>query len=138
MITGKLIDDNGEEVILESSWGLKKVILTMDELAEIKLNLNGKYVEEYVYKIYAHNGAEVTRTVDGEKHVSDVKTVMGYHSSIYDAIDYIEKVSKITGDVEYVEYMFDEDKASNVYTIRTERDFTFDIVEQERRVLIWQ
>ena len=133
---GKLIDDNGEEVILESSWGLKKVILTMDELAEIKLNLNGKYVEEYVYKIYVHNGAEVTRTVGGEKKVNDVKTVMGYYDSIYDAINYIEKIVKVTGDVEYVEYMFDKDRASIVYTIKTEKDFVFDIVEQQKWTLI--
>lgn len=135
---GKLLDDNGQEVILEYIWNLKQLILTMDEFAEMKLSINGRYVEDYVYKIYVHDGANITRIVDGKEHVVDGKIVMGYHDSIYDAIDYVEKKSGMIGDVECVEYTYDEGNDSNVYTIKTENGFTLDIVEQGRGVLIWR
>src|SRR5699024_10647895 len=138
MITGKLLDDNGEEITIQSAWGLKKVILTMDEFAEMKLSINGRYVEDYVYKMYTYNGTEVTRVVGGKKQTNDAKTVVGYHETIYDAIDYIERITGVIGDVKYVDYTYDEGNESIVYTIRTEEGFVFDIVEQERRVLIWR
>lgn len=135
---GKLIDDNGQEVILEYIWNLKQLILTMDEFAGMKLNINGRHSEDYVYKIYVHDGANITRIVDGEEHIVDGKIVMGYHDSIYDAIDYVEKKAGMIGDVEYVEYTYDEVNVSNVYTIKTENGFTLDIVEQGKGVLIWR
>ena len=135
---GKLLDNNGQEVILEYIWDLTQLILTMDEFAEMKLSINGRYVEDYVYKIYVHDGANITRIVDGKEHVVDGKIVMGYHDSIYDAIDYVEEKSGMIGDVECVEYTYDEGNDSNVYTIKTENGFTLDIVEQGKGVAIWR
>lgn len=135
---GKLVNDNGEEITLENIWDLTQLILTMDEFAEHKLNINEKYLEDYVYKVYAHDGAGITYTMDGEKHVGNTKVVMGYYESVYDAIDYVKELVSMISDIEYVEYTYDNYTDSNVYTIKTEDGFTLDIVEQERRVLIWR
>ena len=135
---GKLIDDNGEEVTLENIWDLTQLILTMDEFAGMKLSINGRYVEDYVYKVYAHDGAGITYAMDGEKHVGNTKVVLGYYENIYDAIDYIKEVTSMISDIEYVYYTYDDDIESIIYTIETENGFTLDIVEQERRVLIWR
>ena len=135
---GKLIDSDGLEVTLENIWDLTQLILTMDEFVEMKLNINGRYVEDYVYKVYAHDGAGITCAINGEKHVSNTKVVMGYYDSIYDAIDYIKEVTSMISDIEYVEYTYDNYNESIVYTIKIEDGFTLDIVEQERRVLIWR
>lgn len=135
---GKLLDNNGQEVILEYIWDLTQLILTMDEFAEEKLNINGKYLEDYVYKVYVHDGANITRVVDDEEHIVDGKIIMCYHQSIYDAIDYVEEKSGMIGDVECVEYTYDEGNDSNVYTIKTENGFTLDIVEQQKWTLIWR
>lgn len=135
---GKLLDSDGLEVTLENIWDLTQLILTMDEFAGMKLNINGRYVEDYVYKVYAHDGAGITCAINGEKHVGNTKVIMGYYDSIYDAIGYIEEVTSMVSDIEYVEYTYDNYNESNVYTIKTENGFTLDIVEQERRVLIWR
>ena len=135
---GKLIDDNGEEVTLENIWDLTQLILTMDEFAEFKLNINDKYLEDYVYKVYAHDGAGITYVMDGEKHVGNTKVVMGYYESIYDAIDYIKELTSMISDIEYVEYTYDNYTESNVYTIKTENGFTLDIVEQQKWTSIWR
>ena len=135
---GKLIDSDGLEVTLENIWDLTQLILTMDEFAEHKLNINEKYLEDYVYKVYAHDRAGITCAIDREKHIGNTKVVMGYYENIYDAIDYIKEVTSMISDIEYVEYTYDEYNESIVYTIKTENGFTLDIVEQERRVLIWR
>ena len=135
---GKLLDIDGLEVTLENTWDLTQLILTMDEFAEHKLNINEKYLEDYVYKVYAHDGAGITYVMDGEKHVGNTKVVMGYYESIYDAIDYIKEVTNMISDIEYVEYTYDNYTDSNVYTIKTENGFTLDIVEQGKGVAIWR
>lgn len=135
---GKLLDCDGLEVTLENIWNLKQLILTMDEFAEHKLNINEKYLEDYVYKVYAHDGAGITCAMDGEKHVGNTKVVMGYYENIYDAIDYIKEVTSMISDIEYVEYTYDNYTESNVYTIKTENGFTLDIVEQQKWTLIWR
>ena len=135
---GKLLDIDGLEVTLENICDLTQLILTMDEFAEHKLNINEKYLEDYVYKVYAHDGAVITYVMDGEKHVGNTKVVMGYYDSIYDAIDYIKEVTSMISDIEYVEYTYDNYTDSNVYTIKTENCFTLDIVEQVKGVLIWR
>ena len=135
---GKLLDIDGLEVTLENTWDLTQLILTMDEFAEHKLNINEKYLEDYVYKVYAHDGAGITYVMDGEKHVCNTKVVMGYYESIYDAIDYIKEVTNMISDIEYVEYTYDNYTDSNVYTIKTENGFTLDIVEQGKGVAIWR
>lgn len=135
---GKLVNDNGEEITLENIWDLTQLILTMDEFTEMKLSINGRYVEDYVYKVYVHDGAGITCDVDGEEQISNTKVVMGYYENIYDAIDYIKELVSMISDIEYVEYTYDKLNESIVYTIKTEDGFTLDIVEQERRVLIWR
>lgn len=135
---GKLLDSDGLEVTLENIWDLTQLILTMDEFAEHKLNINEKYLEDYVYKVYAHDGAGITCAINGEKHVGNTKVVMGYYESIYDAIDYIKEVTSMISDIEYVEYTYDNYNESNVYTIETENGFTLDIVEQQKWTLIWR
>ena len=135
---GKLIDSDGFEVTLENIWDLTQLILTMDEFAEHKLNINEKYLEDYVYKVYAHDGAGITCAIGGEKHVGNTKVVMGYYESIYDAIDYIKEVTSMISDIEYVEYTYDNYNESIIYTIKTENGSTLDIVEQGRGVLIWR
>ena len=135
---GKLLDSDGLEVTLENIWDLTQLILTMDEFAEHKLNINEKYLEDYVYKVYAHDGAGITCVMDGEKHVGNTKVVMGYYENIYDAIDYIKEVTSMISDIEYVEYTYDNYTESNVYTIKTENGFTLDIVEQQKWTSIWR
>ena len=135
---GKLLDCDGLEVTLENIWDLTQLILTMDEFAEHKLNINEKYLEDYVYKVYAHDGAGITCVMDGEKHVGNTKVVMGYYENIYDAIDYIKEVTSMISDIEYVEYTYDNYTESNVYTIKTENGFTLDIVEQQKWTSIWR
>lgn len=135
---GKLVNDNEEEITLENIWDLTQLILTMDEFTEMKLSINGRYVEDYVYKVYVHDGAGITRDVDGEEQISNTKVIMGYYENIYDAIDYVKELVSMISDIEYVEYTYDNYNESIVYTIKTEDGFTLDIVEQERRVLIWR
>ena len=135
---GKLVNDNEEEITLENIWDLTQLILTMDEFTEMKLSINGRYVEDYVYKVYVHDGACITRDVDGEEQISNTKVIMGYYENVYDAIDYVKELVSMISDIEYVEYTYDELNESIVYTIKTEDGFTLDIVEQERRVLIWR
>lgn len=135
---GKLIDYNGREITLENIWNLKQLILTMDEFTKTKLSIHDRFAEDYVYKVYVRDGANITRTVDGEKQVIDGKVIMGYYDSIYDAIDYVEKTVGMIGDVEYVEHTYDDNNECTVYTIKTENYFTLDIVEQERGILIWR
>lgn len=135
---GKLLNSDGFKVTLENIWDLTQLILTMDEFAEHKLNINEKYLEDYVYKVYAHDGAGITCAIGGEKYVGNTKVVMGYYESIYDAIDYIKEVTSMISDIEYVEYTYDNYNESIIYTIKTENGFTLDIVEQGRWVLIWR
>ena len=135
---GKLVDYNGREVRLESAWNdLKTMILTMNEMAELKLSLHGQDKDEYIYKVYIRDG--VVATYDkGSNNTwnTDVNLVLNYYDNIFDAINYI-KQNDTFGDIKLVEYSYEEMDETIIYSVETEF-ITLDIVEQYKGVEIWQ
>lgn len=135
---GKLVDYNGREVMLESAWNdLKTMILTMNEMAELKLSLHGQDKDEYIYKVYIRDGVVATYDEGGNNTWNtDVNLVLNYYDNIFDAINYI-KQNDTFGDIKLVEYSYEEMDETIIYSVETEF-ITLDIVEQYKGVEIWQ